>query len=146
MTYLATNIANAFIKRAQENKISGLTPMKLQKLMFFAQSWYIKKYKNILFPDMFWRWDYGPVIPSIYQEFKSYGSGEIKQMAKDALGNDIAYELALNDNEFLDEVVAEYGKFSAAQLSWMTHQAGTAWSMGEVGTMITPQELFDGRV
>ena len=38
MAYSALAVANAFIERAKEGKLSGLTPMKLQKLLFYTQS------------------------------------------------------------------------------------------------------------
>jgi len=41
MAYSAMQVANAFIRR----QIPDLTPMKLQKLMFLAQSWYLKNHE-----------------------------------------------------------------------------------------------------
>ena len=42
MAYSTIAVANAFIERAKGAKITDLTPMKLQKLVFFAQSWSLK--------------------------------------------------------------------------------------------------------
>ena len=77
MAYSAMQVANEFIKKAPEYEVMDLTPMKLQKLMFFAQSWHIKELGYPLFDDYFARWQYGPVIPSIYHEFKTFGSSHI---------------------------------------------------------------------
>lgn len=82
MAYSAMQVANAFIQKAIDGQIATLTPMKLQKLMFFAQSWYIKNFRSRLIDDNFMRWPYGPVIPSVYYEFKDNGGGEITELAK----------------------------------------------------------------
>ncbi|MCJ0972151.1 DUF4065 domain-containing protein [Pseudomonas sp. PS1] len=142
MAYSALAVANAFIRRAQENKLPGLTPMKLQKLLFYVQSWYYKYRNQPLFDDVFTRWTYGPVIPSIYHEFKGYGASEIKApgstiVPRPTRENPFAYEVVVpeinwNDEEavsFIDEAIRVYGPISGWQLSQMTHQPGTAWAI-----------------
>ncbi|EMW3874798.1 TPA: Panacea domain-containing protein [Pseudomonas aeruginosa] len=142
MAYSALAVANAFIRRAQEGKIPDLTPMKLQKLLFYVQSWYYKLRKQPLFDDVFTRWTYGPVIPSIYHEFKGYGGGEIKApgttvVPRPTQENPLAFEVVApeinwNDQDaisFIDEAVRVYGPISGWQLSQMTHQPGTAWAV-----------------
>ncbi|MBN6075760.1 DUF4065 domain-containing protein [Aggregatibacter actinomycetemcomitans] len=146
MAYSAMQVANAFIQKAQEGKITALTPMKLQKLMFFAQSWYIKSFRARLIDDNFMRWPYGPVIPSIYYEFKENGGDEIKSPAKDAFNTPFSSLLEQRDDNFLEEIVRVYGGLNGWTLSDMTHQQGTAWRMRPIGTVMTDQELFDGRV
>lgn len=145
MAYSAMQIANAFIQKAQEGKVPDLTPMKLQKLMFFAQSWYLKRHKQKLIDDHFVRWQYGPVIPSVYYEFSNFGADNITQPATNPFGI-ITVNLTAVDNAFIDEVIETYGKFDGWKLSVMTHQPKTAWSMGALGTVITPLEMFEGKV
>lgn len=74
MAYSAQAVANAFIDRAQKGVIPDLTPMKVQKLLFYTQSWYLRFNNGApLFDDNFERWKFGPVVPSIYHELKPYG-------------------------------------------------------------------------
>lgn len=148
MAYSAMQIANAFIRKAQEspNALPNLTPMKLQKLMFFSQSWYIKQLKARLIDDNFMRWPYGPVIPSIYYEFKDNGGRNIEVPAKNIFGTPFDSQLEPRDEVFLDEIIRVYGGFDGWTLSDMTHQEGTAWRKRPVGTVMTDQELFDGKV
>lgn len=148
MAYSAMQVANAFIHKAKEGKLSGLTPMKLQKLMFFAQSWQIKENGYPLFDDFFSRWPYGPVIPSVYHEFKDFRDKDITEYGKDAHSN---IQMIDYQDEYswtlIDDVIKEYGGYSASQLSWMTHQPGTAWNMNEfLGTVITNVEIYKGKV
>lgn len=147
MVYSAVAIANAFIAKAKIGEVCNLTPMKLQKLLFFAQSWHLKLYDQALFSSTFSRWQYGPVIPEIYHEFKPFGSRNIERFGTDIWGKE--EHLAQSDTsilDFLDKIIETYGHFDGSQLSWMTHQPNTAWSMGELGTNISMEELKNGKV
>lgn len=143
MAYSALAVANAFIRRAKEGKLDQLTPMKLQKLLFYVQSWYFKTRGKPLFDDNFSRWTHGPVIPSIYHEFKMYGSGVIQEpqamLAPIPNGNgNLNLQIVVPDIDqsdvdavaFIDETIRVYGQYSGWQLSVMTHQKGTAWEKG----------------
>lgn len=146
MAYSAMQVANAFIQKAIDGKIPALTPMKLQKLMFFAQSWYLRVNGCRLINDEFVRWKYGPVIQSVYYEFARNGGGVINKFAKDFCGEDIAYQLETTDDLFLDKVIATYGAFSGWQLSDMTHDKDGAWAMDRLGTVISDGEMKRGNV
>ncbi|MCK3654264.1 hypothetical protein A4G19_15740 [Pasteurellaceae bacterium Macca] len=145
MAYSAMQIANAFIQKAQEGKIPALTPMKLQKLMFFAQSWYLRNQGCRLFNDEFVRWRYGPVIQSVYYEFARNGGSVISSLAKDAFGV-IDPNLDNTDEIFLNRIINTYGAFSGWQLSEMTHNEKGAWAMNSLGTVITDKEMLNGIV
>lgn len=148
MAYSAMQIANAFIEKALNGQITNLTPMKLQKLMFFAQSWYARKTGYLLFNEAFARWQYGPVIPDIYHEFKSFGAQNITKKAKDADGNEPVIDGPDKADvlSFIDEILAVYGDYTGPQLSSMTHQPGTAWSLNPNNLYIDPIDLINGRL
>ncbi|MFC3295544.1 DUF4065 domain-containing protein [Clavibacter michiganensis subsp. insidiosus] len=68
--------------------------MKLQKLLYFAASEYAKRTgSDSLLSEPFMMWKYGPVVRSVYDEFRSYGAGRIRTYAKDARGK----ALSIND-------------------------------------------------
>lgn len=147
MKYSAIAIANAFIEKANDGKMHNLTPMKLQKLMFFAQTWYLKSYQTPLFDGYFERWQYGPVLPEVYHEFKKFRASSISSVGLDMWNEPQAVDP--NDYHiinFLDEIIDTYGKFSGTELSWMTHQPETAWSKGSLNTLINLQDMLDGKV
>ena len=136
--YSVLAVANAFIKRALEGRLDDLTPMKLQKLLFFTQSWHLRINDKPLFDDLFARWQYGPVVPSIYHAFKRYGQKVITDYGKMiATDNDdikiITPEIDWKqDSEtvaFIDKIIEVYGGYSGWRLSVMTHEPGTAWQM-----------------
>jgi uncharacterized phage-associated protein len=140
MSYSAMAVANAFIRRAMEGRIRDLSPMKLQKLMFYAQSWHLKVMNEPLLDDTFCRWQYGPVIPSIYHDFKHYGSGSINGYGAtlergqyDAIGGFKIIQPSIPDEDqnswaLIDKIIETYAGFSGVQLSAFTHQPGTAWA------------------
>jgi uncharacterized phage-associated protein len=153
MAYSAFAVANAFISKATDGKLQGLTPMKLQKLMFYAQSWHLLlKDQQPLFDDFFARWQYGPVIPSLYHELKEYGSNEIKGPTTTFKVTDtgftlVAPEVPHSDQgtwQLIDKIIEVYGKFTGPQLSNMTHQQGGAWfetGKGD-GGVLSNDDLF----
>lgn len=138
MPYSAKAIANYFLDKADAEG-APLSPMKLQKLVYLAHGWYLAVTAAPLLDELVEAWQYGPVIPSIYHEFKEFGSGPIKGRAQDVVaeGSSIRFvtpsleEQDVRDHpqtrEILDRVWKVYSTYSAGQLSTMTHQAGTPW-------------------
>jgi uncharacterized phage-associated protein len=76
--YKAMDVANYIIWYANThlgNK--SLTPIKLQKILYYVQATYLAKNGIPLFEDAIQKWQYGPVVPSVYYEFKDYGISHI---------------------------------------------------------------------
>ena len=125
-------ICNEIIKKANMDNIMDLTPMKLQKLLYFIYGAYYAKYGEKLFAENFEAWQRGPVISSVYHEFKIYGANPIVNYSSDAEGN--VYFLN-QDNEEVKKffsvftaVWEQYKNIGAIELSDMTHKEGTPWS------------------
>ncbi|MBT0569794.1 DUF4065 domain-containing protein [Curvibacter sp. CHRR-16] len=152
MAYSAYAVANAFIQRAEEGKISNLTPMKLQKLLYFAQAWHLKGTNGLpVLDDHFARWKYGPVIPAIYHEFKAFGYQPITRKATTLSMNDAGYSVLvpmvpaedLSTWGLIDAIINSYGSFDAQTLSTMTHEENSAWAQGNPdGSVITHPEIL----
>lgn len=140
MPYPAGAIANEFIKVARENGKS-LSPLKLQKLVYFAHGWYLGFTGKPLINEPVEAWKFGPVIPSLYHCFKKFGYQAINECMTegDFWGMSRGgHELCIddnpdqNENELAKRIVKRiwevYGAFSATQLSNLTHSDGTPWS------------------
>jgi len=147
MSYFAVSVANSIIKLAKARNITNLTPMKLQKLMYFAQFWYVKKFNKFLINDWFSRWEFGPVIPSIYHQLKYYGSNPVNNYIWLLSANNeaIVYMIDNNPNawNFLNEILDAYGNLDGVSLLAITQCDNSAWSRGEIGTAITKQDILD---
>ncbi|MEM8239939.1 DUF4065 domain-containing protein [Morganella morganii subsp. sibonii] len=150
MAYSAVAVANAFIQRALNGDIPELTPMKLQKLMFYAQSWSLKIYDAPIFDDFFAKWRYGPVIPSLYHKVKMYGANNITSMIVDfkvESGNLFSIQPTVPDsdvkiNALVDKIVEVYGELRGTQLSFLTHQPGTAWYRTDKDSSVITNDLL----
>jgi uncharacterized phage-associated protein len=141
MPFPAIAVANEFLAIAKTQGIT-LTPMKLQKLVYFAHGWCLALTGQPLIRESVQAWQYGPVIPAIYHELKGVGNGPITGPANDLVmhGDGKIYFSAItledfpeseerkNAQEIIARVFTQYGKYSAAQLSNATHLEGTPWS------------------
>lgn len=129
MAYSPVNVSNSILKRAFDEKVD-VSPMKLQKLLFFVASEYAKRSGKPLLDGSFQAWQYGPVIRSVYDEFRSFGGRPIRSYGKDAEGKSYRVKESSDPNlqAALDTVWAAAKSRSAVALSRITHKPGSAWS------------------
>lgn len=133
MMHAPLAIANAFIERALREGYP-ITHMKIQKLVYIAHGWSLGIKGEDLINERVMAWRYGPVIDSLWHQFRYYG-----RRAIDELGKTFGYEnrkivetepRVENDDwadELLKQVWTVYGHLSAIQLSKLTHREGTPW-------------------
>jgi uncharacterized phage-associated protein len=141
VAFSADAVANWFLDRASEVGRS-LTPMKLQKLMYFAHGWHLALRDAPLVNESVQAWDYGPVFPSTYHEFKDLGDKQIDRRAYSVDYHDqqiwmiqpsVADEAMKLDDEpnkvlvLLNRVWEIYSPHSASVLSKKTHEVGSPW-------------------
>ncbi len=143
MSYNPLIIANGFLDRAAARG-ETLSPMKLQKLVYYAHGWFLALTGESLLDEPIHAWLYGPVVNSIYQEFRRFGSHPITTRATVPIAppqhrgssgeedsvTDQGEQLA-NDpylSGFLNRIWDIYGGYTASQLSNKTHESGTPWS------------------
>lgn len=120
--YSARTISNAILKIAHESD-QQLTNMQLQKLVYFAHGWYLAWKNEPLISDSVKAWNFGPVIPPLYNRLKKYGN--------DVVTEPISGEVQLDDekvNDFLKKVYERYRSLNGAQMSYLTHKEGTPWA------------------
>lgn len=119
---------NTILYKAFNEKIS-VTPMKLQKLLYFSHREYLKKTGKPLFNERFEPWPYGPVLPSVYEEFKSFHSAPITMFAKNADGSaSLLSEQGVPEACLaISTVWDKYKWYTGIELSNMTHMEGSAW-------------------
>lgn len=108
---LAYYILNNYNNVSEE----GITPLKIQKLLYYVYVWGIVS-NNEIFDEKFKKWNFGPVLPEVYYEFKSYGKSPIE------ISQEKKIYIDENNKFFIDFIVSNYIKFDAITLSSMTHQ------------------------
>jgi uncharacterized phage-associated protein len=118
-------IANFFIKKYFDTGIV-VTPMKAIKLAYIAHGWHLGLYDEELLDEAVHAWKYGPVVDTIYEEFKKYGASPIKELYKDYKCDEYPMP-AENKITFLNSIWEAYSKYDGIALSAMTHQPNTPW-------------------
>ena len=126
-------VANAFLELGHHgsNNWPSITPMKIQKLVYFAYGWYLAITKGRRLTDsVIEAWDYGPVIRTLYKHFKQFGAEPIQGRAMrhgrvPVLPNGPHGLLA---HEIITFVWDLYGRYTGIELSNMTHVSDAPWT------------------
>jgi len=121
-------LANTFLERAFDEEIE-ISPMKLQKILYFTCLEYLRFTETLLFTEPFEAWRYGPVLPSAYAEFSSYGKNGITRFARDSQGKVFLVNESANPQlkEAINRVWEGCKRLTAIELSQLTHREGTGW-------------------
>ncbi len=134
MAFTPIAVANTLLDIATSRGIKDLTPMKIQKLVYYAHGWWLGVKGKPLIDEQVEAWPYGPVVPSVFDAVKKYGNTPITRYLvtsyEDAF--DIAPqkvpEYASEDvRNLLDWIVDQYGRHTGITLSNLTHLPGTPW-------------------
>lgn len=120
----ASQVADEIIRfcNAHGDFVSNL---KLQKLLYYAQAWYIALHGRALFRDDIQAWVHGPVIPGVYRRFRRHGWQPILVGPRDP-------GLPPRMGAHVKDVMAAYGSFSAFDLERLVHQE-EPWKSARVG-------------
>lgn len=129
-------VANYFLALTDEDAGDAMSNLRLQKLVYYAQGFHLALRGQPLFAEPIEAWTQGPVVPELYERFKSYAAGAIPV----AEAGDAATDLPGKVKELLDEVYAVFGQFSAWKLRELTH-AEPPWANTPCGTEISHQAL-----
>ena len=108
------HIANYFTCTIDREAGDSITHLKLQKLMYYAQSWSLVIFGKTLFNEDFQAWSHGPVLQSIYNNYKQYGYENIPLCSCENTLNEEVIKL-------LEEIKIVYGEKSAKHLENLTH-------------------------
>ncbi len=133
----------------------GISHLKLQKLLYYAQGVYLSLNKgNKLFNEKIIAWEHGPVVKEVYSIYKDNKRNSIdfvsseendKVISKIESNTDVSYILNL--------VYDNFAIYTAWQLREMTHEDGGPWDVtvkktgynSEIDTALI-KEYFDKHV
>lgn len=120
----AATVANHFLDLAKD-KGDTLTPMQVLKLVYIAHGWMLGLYGRPLISDEIQAWQYGPVIPRLYNIMRRFrGSpveGPLRASEVDEIGK--------RELDLINQVYEMYGNLSGPALSRLTHAKDTPWHM-----------------
>lgn len=121
-------VANYIIYKLNRRNIE-ITHLKLQKLLYFSQKEFLKKYNIPLFADDFEAWIHGPVLPIIYKEYAKYGWDNIPCSFFNI------FPLTKLEKETIKNVLNNYQNFSGKELEYFTHQE-YSWLKARKGILL----------
>lgn len=130
--------------------MKGLTvsPLKLQKILYYEQSWHMVNFgrENTLFAVSPQAWVNGPVYPEIYHEYKDMVPGMCDHLRYEHFGcnadsaatkeSELMDKMRLTEEEMVlsERVIMLYGSRTQNQLILLTHSE-KPWSEKREGLM-----------
>jgi uncharacterized phage-associated protein len=122
---------------------SLITNLKLQKLVYYAESWHLANYDESIIEEDFQAWVHGPAIPALYGQYKEFGWQPITRNDLDeAALNKIIHSYERRTQELLELVCDSYFGLTAFELERMTHNE-EPWSRTRDGL---PQDAPSDRI
>lgn len=106
-TKRAIDVSRYIINKCHDCDIS-ISNFKLQKLLYFAQGFSLALVNKPLFEEEIEPWDFGPVVPEAYREYKRFGANEIPVI-------DSYYDIDFDSDTFLNLVGFDENIFSEVQ-------------------------------
>ena len=98
MSYNVLDVSRYIINYCNENYYL-ISNLKLQKILYFVQAFFLEAKNEECFREEIESWDFGPVVPEVYREYRKYGGDankylevgykEIAKAIVDALDNHV---------------------------------------------------------
>ena len=116
----ALDIARYFLCRVDREAGDTISPLKLQKLVYYAQAWSLVLRNQPLFEQDIEAWVSGPIVREVWDEYQAYKYRDIP-----APGT-LESTFNADELEVLEEVWDAYGDLSAKRLQDLIHSE-TPW-------------------
>ena len=140
MAYRSASIANEFLDLASQRG-RKLTQIEIQKLVYFAHGWNLAYTSKPLVGELFEPWKYGPVVRTLYDAFRRFGSDAITAKATSWQTNDAGAIIEVvpsirstesQQDEYAISLVGEvwktYGALAPFRLVEVTHVENGPWA------------------
>ncbi|HAJ33323.1 MAG TPA: hypothetical protein DCK79_08100 [Candidatus Atribacteria bacterium] len=114
----AINVAKYFLYKANQDG-DLITNLKMQKLLYYAQAWYLVNFDKPLFEDQIFAWDFGPVVKNVYDKYKKYRYTPI--ILEENFERNIK-KIDKEDKKYLDEFYDQFINYSAHDLVDLSHR------------------------
>lgn len=133
----AVAVVNSLLQRAFREGRTDMTPVKVQKMLFFLNGWHLAITGSSCIDRPFEAWKYGPVVPSVYHGLKQYGGGPVTEYLTDydpvseSFKPYVVSDSQQQFHEILDLTWEKYIGIDAAHLSTMSHTPDSPWATAQ---------------
>lgn len=143
-------IANAVLDQSAARSFA-ITNMALNKIVYFAHGWHLAIYDRPLVDSRFEAWQYGPVHPQLYRQFKSFGDKPITSRAlrvdlETGQSIPVTYKFETEVSQHIERIVDFYGEMPAGRLSAISHEQGAPWDLVWNAAGSSPGMALDDQV
>ena len=103
---------------------SDLSKLKIQKLLYYAQGYYLALYNKPLFDEKILAWQHGPVVKEVYYSLESLPEPNANFIPTDKykMSASEIKKLGKKEKELIEDVFQLMGQYSAWRLRDKTHQ------------------------
>jgi uncharacterized phage-associated protein len=118
--HTATEVAHFILSKADPTKGDSITPLKLQKLVYYSQAWHFTLFGEPLFDDAVEAWAHGPVIRAVWDEYKGFASRNQPIDLSKVKMSDVHIK-SKKTARLLNDVIRIYAEHTGAYLERLTH-------------------------
>ncbi len=101
-------------------ELEEVTPLMLQKLLYFIQGIHLAFYGTSVFPEDCEAWVHGPVYREVYDLFRDFKYNPIEDVRFSVL-NGTNVELSTDEKRVMDLVINTFGMYGGKVLERITH-------------------------
>lgn len=102
-------------------KSKEVTPLALQKILYYIQGIYLAVYARPLFGEECKAWAHGPVYEAVYNMFKGFKYSPIEDKRFTIVKNRF-HNLTDEERAVIDPVLNSFGMYSGKALEFITHK------------------------
>jgi len=123
----AHDVAGWFINRIDRSMGQITTTDMIQRMLYFAQAWYLANTGHELFEEEFEAWGTGPVVPAVYERFKNLDAASLPDIenSRTVKGSKL---------EMLELIQQDYGCYQPFKLDELAKEPGGPWDVARRGT------------
>lgn len=124
-----------YVINYSNDKDYGISNLKLQKVLYFIQAYFLTNTPDnrSCFKERIEAWDFGPVVPEAYREYKQYGSANIPYITsfidfdeRCIWNSERKYYdsnvISSEHKDMINDVIDQFSNYSATDLVTLTHK------------------------
>lgn len=127
------------IKKYTENE-TDITNLKLQKILYYIQGYFLKFRSRPAFDEDIYRWPYGPVVKEIYFEYNGNGARPICLSQEDMNIVTDLNDVNKADMKIIDYIIFKSYEYKVFDLVEKTHKE-SPWMYTTNGNIIPKDNI-----